>query len=147
MTDLVYTVQHSGSHSLRHFLGDGETNIQHCDNMEIDLGQFDQVHTTMRCPLRVGASWANRYGMPLDEVPHVNLFDRWKAQWSRWSEVVCNGLVAVHLVETLPEGSNSYKDRLGMHRALDENNMDYYHQYVPVKYILFAQECVGKTNG
>lgn len=132
---LLFTVEHTGTHSYLEELG--QCAQVHC-GQEVDFNKYSEVISLYRDPYRVGASWANRYFEPLDDYK----FNLWCVQWKAWAETD-SVLVAT---ETLGYQLNTVYDEFGLHKALDENNMEHYHKYVPKRFIEFAQECVDKRG-
>jgi hypothetical protein len=91
-----------------------------------------EVITTYRDPLRTAASWYNRHGKWIS--------DTWRKQWIDWH------LLSPERVFKLDELNlhlNQYQDEHGLHQALDENRMDYYHDLIPKEDIEFARGMVS----
>lgn len=118
---LVYTIEHTGTQSLNQYLGrSGE--IFHCGE-DIDFTQFDEIHTTYRNPYRVAASWANRGKLDYFE---------WSKQWEAWHN---RPESITYRINDLPVKINSHPDTYGLHKALDNGDLEHFYKHVPEKYI------------
>jgi len=130
---LVSTVWHSGTHSLQKQLGESE--LRHCcPEIFDDLDKYDSIATTYRDPLRVAASWGNRDRF----INHEHYLKRtWYRQWECWHQI--KEIATVYPVGVLGERINIFEDKKGLHKALDEDDMEHFYKHVPIKAIEFAQ--------
>lgn len=131
------TVWHTGTHTLAHELGYAKLEWHHCDANALDKLKGERSHcsawTTYRDPLRVAASWFNRYGW--NESTNQMWLDQWKAY--REIKKLC------HIVDIrdLPV-MNSHKDKQA-HKLLDSGNMTAFYRLIPQQSIEFAQDCAN----
>lgn len=108
--------------------------------------ESDDLATTYRDPYRTAASWKNRERLKDHE---------WKSQWDAYRKVLemnpkifyCDGPISQHGIE-FPVIHNTYKDRLGLHKALDDGDYKYYYRKVPKYLVDHALENIGdRFNG
>lgn len=131
--NLIYPVEGSGSHSLLKVIPNSE--IQHCD-VPVDFALYSEIHTTRRDPVHVGATWGNRYGRNLGDHPRTDVYARWRDQWSSWA--LYKDQMHIHEMEDLPH-ENPTDDRVGLKKAVEDEDWGFYHRFVPQYFIDFAR--------
>ena len=82
------------------------------------------LHTTFRDPYHVAASWWNR---------GKNNADRWFEQWDVWHQI--KGKATVHRIEDLKNTQGRHDDKLWLHAAVDNGDLDYFYSVVPKEWI------------
>ena len=103
------------------------------------LEEFDgcEWHTTLRDPWRVAVSWANRGRIDIKE-PGGEM--KWFQQWRYWAEIAKSA--EIHPIAELENHLGAENDRLGLYKALETQDFNYYHGYIPFDFIEFALQCV-----
>ena len=94
------------------------------------------VHTTYRDPREVAATWANRFGGPLDEHSH-DVWGVWQRAWTRWADNLHR--MTLHRLEDIPLHENKTGSDIGVRAALNTGGLDEYRRFVPDRYIEFAE--------
>lgn len=142
MKILLSTIWHSGSEYMRRELRDQGHNVtfQHCESQVwkvLNGTTFDEIHTTLRDPHLVAASWANQYN-----IEDTFIDTSWYIMWMNWFKLTAGYDVKIHYVDDFDgEPVNSKGDRLGLKRALELGDMDYYFKWVPRDWISYALRC------
>lgn len=144
MKVLLSTIWHSGSEYMRKRLLEQGHNVtfQHCEGhvWKVLKGtDFDEIHTTLRDPYLVAASWANQYN-----IKDAAIDSYWYTLWMNWSRLVHHHDAIIHHVHEF-DGSvvNSKGDPLGLKLALKEGDIEKYWQHIPKNWIGFAFKCCG----
>ena len=97
-------------------------------------GGAHKVCTTCRDPYRVAASWANRN--KLYRESHGKL--HWEIQWDAHRELLDYNPTVYKVEDFTGTKVGSAGDTLGLHKALDEEDMETYHKIVPKSFIEYA---------
>lgn len=148
---VLTTVWHTGTqYVMQHHERDAV--LAHCgepfeelfDNLE---GTADFV-TTYRDPLRVGASWANRYRrLQVSQEDFEKEYEiHWLRQWGCYARVLMFRPKIYRVADFTEKPVKSKADRLALHRALDRGDLERYHEYIPKHWIDFANECSEAVN-
>ena len=109
------------------------------------IPHYDKVFTTYRDPLRVAASWGNRH----KDFKKPNLIKQWTMQWECYREALkLNPMILdftqgrEHYGIVFPEKAiNSHSDDLGLHKAIDDENWEYFYRKIPKELMELAQAC------
>ena len=145
---ILLTIEHSGTHTILKDLGFMKNyHLNQEEYYELDLNIYKIIYTTFRDPYRIGASWANRAGIPLDKHPRVEFFTRWHNQWNEWKKVALRRNTEILNIDKFTTKLNTYPDKLNLHKAIDEKNMNYFYTYVPEHYIKQAKIFIGEVYG
>lgn len=132
---LVSTVWHSGTHSLVESL-EGEAIWVHCSPEAIEMAKSGgyEVYTTDRNPYRVAASWYNRgrWGRKTWET-------RWRSQWESYRDI--RKFATIVPIDEIPERLNDHADTEGMHKLLDDGDLDEFHKRFGKRWINLAMRC------
>lgn len=136
---MLSTVWHTGTESLE-AERPGYVRI-HCGPLAEALSELPQaeVITTYRDPLRVAAAWVNR-----NTLSTPDHYATWVQQWLAWGEIAKRA--TIYDVTELTHRLNSRPDRFGLHKMLDEGDMDQFYSVVPKELIDLAREA-GGTHG
>ena len=124
---LVTTVKCSGTNSLIAHINEPFKRL-HCCEAAVKEAPYIRTVTPYRDPMRVAATWHNR------DIWDDNV---WMYQWACYHQII--KCAEVFDVETLDYKLNSVEDRLGLHQALDDGDLDYFHSVIPEKYIDYAK--------
>jgi hypothetical protein len=68
----------------------------------------------------------------------------WRRQWVDWYLLKPK---KIYQMDELERHENKFADPSGLHKALDENDMDYYHKFIPKEDIDFALKMVSQQEG
>ena len=130
-TVIVSTVPSSGTISLLAELKASSIPHKqtHCCKQTAKVATYIKIFTTYRDPLRVAASWCNR-----------DVWDegKWFKQWHYYHKII--KYAKVFNTDALGQKLNTCSDRLGLHKALDDGDMDYYYSIVPERCIDYAKK-------
>jgi len=89
-----------------------------------------EVVTTYRDPLRTAASWGNRGELKRD----------WIEYWNNWVDLMETAPSVFHVSEFKGPVVNSYPDKLGLHKAIDDEDWDYFYSVAPRNMVSHAME-------
>lgn len=141
----MVTVQHTGTvyflTQLKRILGPFK--FQHCGPISLDIAkQRKNIFTTYRDPYRTAASWYNR-----EVLQDKHHYKKWNRQWEIYWEIrKLDPLVFDFTKGERQHGfifdgnpRNTSKDKYGLHKALDENDLQYFHRHIPEELINAAQ--------
>ena len=125
----------SGSHTFKAALEGPEFHWRHVnDENALDLARQETLlYTTYRAPERIAVNWKNRHRLT-DKL--------WKESWDKYAELLtlkpvifeCDGPDEQHGFR-FPKRENVGKDPYRLHKALDENDLDYFYSKIP-KYLI-----------
>ena len=99
--------------------------------------------TTYRDPLKVGASWGNRYDLFKDKV----IVNYWYDLWRNWAWFIrCHSPELRRASLFSGPAINSEPDHRGLHAALRDGNLDYYNCHVPTEMQDWAWKHVAESG-
>lgn len=111
------------------------------------LKHYQTIFTTYRDPHRVAASWGNR-GHFSKQDNSLN-YSKWVNQWENYTKALelkpiildfSKGNIQ-HGIDFGKNPINQHSDANGLHKALDENNLEYLYSFIPKEYIDLAIDC------
>jgi len=101
-------------------------------------GHYDVI-TTYRDPVRVAASWGNR-----DKFGAGQERPDWYKHWDCWAEILKTNPVVYRVDEFTGPVANPHEDKYELHKAIDEEDWDYFYGIIPRKAVDYANEKVGE---
>lgn len=109
-------------------------NTRHCSPEMVDAAKegYHDMHTTLRNPYHVAISWANRGKANLGSQSNPT----WYEQWNCLAQII--PLATVHKMDEFNNRVNTAPDKLNLYKAIEANDMEYYYQHVPKKWINHA---------
>jgi hypothetical protein len=136
---LFTTIWHTGTQYMLKEIKKERGGVHHCHCSQacldfIDSGEFSDIRTTYRDPLRTAASWGNR-GKLLKEYKGRSC---WEIQWDAYKEVLTHSPYIYQVEDFTGAKVNSAADVLGLHKALDEGDMETYYKIVPKELIQYT---------
>ena len=139
------TIWHTGTKYFKAGLGKNHKVAYSHFNKSVlkKIPNYEIVYTTYRDPLRVGASWGNRH----KDFTKPNLISQWTLQWECYHEALKLNPRVLDFTKGREQFGivfgespiNSHKDELGLHKAIDDGNWDYYYRKVPKELIQLAR--------
>lgn len=106
-----------------------------------DIEKWDEIATTYRDPYRVAASWANRDRFRINDA---QIERTWYRQWECWDKV--KSMAKVYPVSELGHRLNTHEDKYGVHKALDEGDMDHFYKHVPTELLILPVEYCNELS-
>ena len=114
-------------------------------NVLKQIPHYDKVFTTYRDPKRVAASWGNRH----KDFTKPNLIMQWTLQWECYREALKLNPMILDFTKgreqygiLFPEQAiNAHADDLWLHKAIDQENWDYFYRKIPRELMELAESC------
>lgn len=109
------------------------------------IPDYEKVFTTYRDPKRVAASWGNRH----KDFKKANLIKQWILQWECYRECLKINPLILDFTKgreqhgiLFPENAiNTHPDELKLHKAIDDENWEYFYRKIPQELIELAETC------
>jgi len=148
------TIWHTGTKYFKKGLEDRyRVAYSHFNKRVIEqIKSYDKVFTTYRDPLRVAASWANRGHFTGKKNLSV-VSGNWIEQWECYGECLKLNPMVLDFTKGREQYGimfqeqpiNSHSDSLGLHKAIDDEELTKLYQIIPKELIDLAQDII-KTN-